>query len=114
MGTYRFRKADRLLKRGEFLRIKRIGKRVQNRHFIAVFTPAPGGRSRLGITVTKRVGNAVVRNRIKRLVRECFRTDGRRLAGLRDVNVIARKEAAGIPPEEAARSLRNVLERVRG
>lgn len=50
-----------------------------------------GGRTRLGITVTRRVGNAVRRNRIKRLVREWFRQRGDGL-GACDLVVIAKRE----------------------
>jgi ribonuclease P protein component len=41
--------------------------------FYAQTTAAPDERTRLGITVSRRIGSAVVRNRVKRLVRECFR-----------------------------------------
>lgn len=51
--------------------------------------------ARLGITVTRRVGKAVTRNRIKRQVRECFRRR-RRLLDELDVVVIARGGAAGL------------------
>ena len=114
MGSFRFPKSDRLLKRSDFLRISRNGKRVQNRYFIAVFTPGPSKGNRLGITVTKRVGNAVTRNRIKRQVREFFRHDGRRLVENSDINIIAKKEAAGISSAEAARSMKTLFERIRG
>jgi ribonuclease P protein component len=54
--------------------------------------PAP---SRLGITVTKKVGCAVVRNRAKRLIRETFRTLSERLPRDVDVVVIVRKALHG-------------------
>ena len=102
------------MKRGEFLRIARLGKRVQNRHFIAVYSPADRERTRLGITVTKRVGNAVTRNRIKRLVREYFRKHRHHIKGKRDINIIAKKEAATISPEKTIQSLQQVFEKMSG
>ena len=51
--------------------------------------------TRLGITVTRKVGNAVVRNRIKRLVREVFRQHRARLPPGLDIVWVAKQQAAG-------------------
>jgi ribonuclease P protein component len=93
-GTERLPKSARLLKRAEFLKLSRTGAKLQSASFIVISGTNHGPESRLGITVSGRVGNAVIRNRIKRQVREFFR---RRRAGLRqgvDIVVIARKSAA--------------------
>jgi ribonuclease P protein component len=54
------------------------GQRASSAHFVLLVasTPTPdnGRASRLGIVVTRKIGNAVQRNRIKRVCRECFRT----------------------------------------
>lgn len=50
--------------------------------------------ARLGVTVSRRVGNAVVRNRVKRRIREWFRQFGRERMVGSDVVVIARQGAA--------------------
>jgi ribonuclease P protein component len=55
------------------------------------------GQARLGLTVSRKVGNAVVRNRVKRRIREWFRRDGRALVPGRDLVVIARASAADLP-----------------
>jgi len=81
-----FGAADRLHRSAEFLRLQRRGIRLQAKHFVLYagkidyagdhagkHESAEGPRKRLGITVSRRVGNAVVRNRVKRQVRECFR-----------------------------------------
>ena len=62
-------------------------------------------RARLGLTVSRKVGNAVVRNRVKRRVREWFRHDGRSLTAGWDVVVIARQEAARLPFAQLSREL---------
>jgi len=90
-----FGKADRLRQSGEFLKLQRRGARYQAGHFVLYgLCDAKDERSRLGITVSRRIGNAVVRNRIKRRVRECYRLKLRAMlpAGVAIV-VIARKGA---------------------
>lgn len=57
--------------------------------------PGPGGnRKRLGLTVSRKVGNAVVRNRVKRRVRAWFREARSTFPGAWDIVVIARRQAA--------------------
>jgi ribonuclease P protein component len=109
---FSFTKADRILKRREFEALTKCGRRVQNEHFIAVFSPSQIDRSRLGVTVTKRVGSAVKRNRVKRVVREFFRLNRHRLSGKWDINIVAKKQVADATSEKAARSLENILYRI--
>jgi ribonuclease P protein component len=109
----------RLKQRREFLRVQRGGRKHHLRHFIVFVArrtrPSPqsqaGGTAadspntdeasreplptRLGITVTRKVGNAVVRNRIKRLVREVFRQHRERLPSGLDLVFVAKQQAAG-------------------
>ena len=64
----------RLRKRVDFLRVQRVGVPVRTSHFVLLVCGRhEKGPTRMGIVVTKKNGNAVVRNRIKRLCRECFR-----------------------------------------
>jgi ribonuclease P protein component len=72
MGRYSAR--DRVRKRSEFLRIQGAGHRVVSPGFVFMLQRASSTRGpRLGITASRRVGNAAQRNRAKRLVREAFR-----------------------------------------
>ncbi len=93
LGEY-FPKCIRLRKRGDYLDVQRCGRKVQSSAFIGLVLMRDTDRSRLGVTVTKRLGNAAVRNRIKRLVREAFRRGWLHLPDHTDVVVIAKKRAA--------------------
>lgn len=65
----------RVKKHSEFQLIQRKGQRVNTPHFVFIVASgvSPAEPSRLGITASKKVGNAVRRNRLKRIVREAFR-----------------------------------------
>lgn len=74
---------------------------------------APLGRTRLGITVSRRVGKAVVRNRVKRMVREIFRTTMRDHSPAQDILVIARAGAHKLEYREVAAELGPVFRTAR-
>jgi ribonuclease P protein component len=87
-------KSMRLRRRREFLAVQSAGTKVNTRHFVALVSRGDAGAGgRVGLTVSKRVGVAVVRNRIKRLVREWLRTHSWVPDGL-DVVIIAKDSAA--------------------
>ena len=89
-----FKKTDRILKRAEFLGLSDSGRPVRGEFFTAVLAPSRSGKSRLGVTVSRKVGGAVQRNRIKRLARDFFRRNRQLIKGCWDINLIARKGAA--------------------
>jgi ribonuclease P protein component len=107
-----FQKKDRILKRRQFQRLSAVGTRIHSPHFIAVFQPTKVGFSRLGVTVTKRVGGAVTRNRIRRLVREFFRLNRESLRGSYDLNLIAKKEASGSTAGETFATLEHLFKNI--
>lgn len=108
-GSRAFPKAVRVRKRREFLAVQRQGRRQHTDGFIVLQSSSPTPNARLGVTVSSRVGNAVVRNRIKRLVREIFRDRRARLAAGVDYVVIAKPGAAQIRHAQAASELDRAL-----
>jgi ribonuclease P protein component len=108
-GPRAYPKSVRLRRRREFLALQRQGRRRHTPSFVVLQAPAAGGTSRLGVTVSARVGNAVVRNRIKRLVREIFRARRQALPAALDILVIAKPDAAQITHAQAATELERAL-----
>ena len=111
---FSFPKKDRLLKRQDFLRVSRCGKKVSNKHFIVIFSPAQTGKTRLVITVSKKVGCAAVRNRIKRFARECFRLNRHEIKGNWDISIIAKNASAGVASEQVFLSLSDIFKQISG
>jgi ribonuclease P protein component len=108
-GRESFPKTARLRKRPEFLRLSRTGHRVHSANFVVISRPNEQTESRLGITVSGKVGNSVVRNRIKRWVREFFRRRRHELPAAIDVLVIARKSATDLSFNFVKNELENIL-----
>lgn len=105
---------ERIRKKKDFDRIHKHGVRLQTANFTVLLCNSAvqdsksgslsaisddkslnsGGVRRLGLTVSKKVGSAVIRNRFKRLLREFFRKNKDRLPPARDILIIVRKNAA--------------------
>ncbi|MEK7851421.1 MAG: ribonuclease P protein component [Deltaproteobacteria bacterium] len=106
---FSFTKKERLLKRTEFLAVTGGGKKSHTANFIVFIRPNTLAFSRIGITVSKKVGISVERNRIKRLVREFFRLNKAGIETGTDIVVIAKKGAAGKDFKEVSRELGRAL-----
>jgi ribonuclease P protein component len=89
----RFPRSQRLRRRKEFLRIQRSGVKVSSHPLVALALENRWNVTRVGITISSRVGNAVARNRIRRVLREIFRRHRARLPGGIDVVLIVSPQA---------------------
>ncbi len=112
MKSYLFTRTDRILKRSEFLFLSKYGTKIHNKHFIAVINKRKTDKIRLGITVTKKVGNAVVRNRLKRLIREYFRLNKDNISRKWDISLIVKKEIAGLSSKLINLSLHTLFKNI--
>ena len=82
--------------------MQRDGRRRHTAHLVLLRRPASGSTSRLGVTVSSRIGNAVVRNRVKRLIREVFRQCRAELLPPEDLVVIAKPGSENLTHAQAA------------
>jgi ribonuclease P protein component len=97
-----------LLKRIEFQRVKVLGKNRHTAHFIVSVAANDLQRPRLGVITTKRLGKAVLRNRVKRLLREFFRHH-KGVLPPQDIVIIAKKGAANLNYAEVLEELAAVF-----
>jgi ribonuclease P protein component len=107
-----FPRSLRLRKRRDYLAVQNAGVAVHTRHFILLVRR--DGAGRVGITVSKKIGNSVTRNRVKRLVREAVRRwgDVAWVPPGRDVVVVAKRSSATAGLAEVARDLGKSREKV--
>ena len=108
---FAFDKSVRLRKRADFLRLAANARKWTAPNFIILIGEPYGAYSRLGITVSRKVGNAVTRNRIKRLVREFFRNNQGKFP-LSDYNIIVRSGAGYLGYTAVCQELANALSRI--
>lgn len=104
-------KRGRLSRSADFDRVLRQGSSHGGREFVLYVFPRgeePSPR-RLGLSVSRKVGGAVQRNQVKRLLREAFALDGDRLPAGSDVVVVARSDARGLAEREGLAGVRRAL-----
>ena len=112
-----FPRAARLTRRPDFLTVQERGRRVSGSSYLLLALArqgAPeGAGARLGITVSKKVGKAAVRNQVKRWVRESYRRMSDLAPPGTDLVVVARTGAAGSSLLATTAELRGLLRRLR-
>ena len=107
----------RLSRSAEFERVYRQGRSKGNRFLVLYAVPRaeddprrePDDGPRLGLSVSKRIGGAVDRNRVKRVLREAFWEEAARLPSGSDYVVVARPDARGLAEREGMSGVRAAL-----
>ena len=106
------RRRRRLSRSAEFERVYRKGRSKANRYLVLYAFPREEGADegpRLGLSVSRRVGGAVDRTRVKRVLREAFWQEAERLPGSSDYVVVARPDAKGLTEREGEGGVRRSL-----
>lgn len=94
---------------GYFLRLYRTGDTVTGRYLVLYYKKNNVGKNRLGITVSKKVGKAVVRNRIRRLIKESYRLCEDNVKCGFDIIFVSRVRTAGADFHTVREELTNLL-----
>jgi ribonuclease P protein component len=108
-APYTLPKAARILVRREFLALQRKGKRRHTAHFVVITAKTHTEQSRLGITATRRFGNAVMRNWMKRRLREFFRLHQANLIPAQNVLIIPKAGAGTLTFHKITQELERAL-----
>jgi ribonuclease P protein component len=108
----RFPKSARLRRRGEFLRVQDGGRKFHTDSFLVfVSQQTAPGPTRVGVTASRKLGGAVQRNRVKRLVREAFRRHTLLFPAGLDVVFIAKKNAVEVDYDQVVREIEKLCRR---
>jgi ribonuclease P protein component len=111
MKEQSYRKLERITNHSRYRTIYSQGVWRSSRHFTTITCVSDRGAKRLGITVTKKAGNAVKRNRIKRLIREFFRLNKSLFPAGYDVVVMAKRNMPPLKYQDACRELTELFTR---
>lgn len=104
-------KADRLRKTADFERVFGSGRSLANRYLVLYYADSTHSDLRVGFSVSRRVGGAVCRNRVKRLLRVAVHDLAAPIPAGMDLVVVARKGAAGLGLRETKTALADLLRR---
>ena len=102
---FRYSKDCRICKHNIYQLLFRKGRRIALPHFVIYYIIRDSGPSRLGTTVSRKVGNAVVRNRCKRQLKEFFRCVRQFLNPSLDLSILARPGAAKLTSQQVNKEL---------
>lgn len=112
MAGQSLEKNEKVRKRKDYQEAYDKGVRYRSENFIVLVKVNPTGAKRLGITVSKKVGKkAVIRNRIKRLIREFFRLNKDRFPDSKDIVIIARNDISSFTYQDVCVEFEKLFEK---
>ena len=109
-----FRRSERLCKRRQFLEVYKSGHKIHSGTMVLYARENGLSKHRLGLTVSRKIGKAVARNRIKRRLRELFRLRKEGIPGSLDIVINVKRSAARAPYQVLGRDLDRSLARISG
>lgn len=110
-GQNRFPRSARLTKSREYEFALKNGERVAGRGFVCYMVRQDAQECKVGLIVSRKIGKAVVRNRVKRFVREFYRTHRRMIPDGLQLVVAARMAAAHMSYRECSDAIEQLLRR---
>lgn len=110
-GNQRFPPHERLTRRQDFLFLYGHGEKVVGRYFVLYAARRDGQGRKFGVAVSRKVGSAVVRNRVKRYLREIYRTHRAQLGDDLHLVIVARSGSARQSFREAQDAVRQLFQR---
>jgi ribonuclease P protein component len=110
-GNEKFSHRERLTRRLDYLDLYEHGEKVVGRYFVLHTVRRDGQGRKFGIAVSRKVGNAVVRNRVKRYLREIYRTHRAELDDNLHLVIVARPVSARLDFHEAQDAVRQLFQR---
>lgn len=110
-GAFSFTPADRIRKKSEYAAIFNESRKVADRHFVCFLATQEQQGTKMGLAVSRKVGKAVTRNRVKRYLREFFRTHRQYLTAPCHFVIVARPPAAELDFAACVHAMKHLLQR---
>ena len=108
-----FPSSCRLRTSREYTQVWRNGRRLHSANLLVIVCAGSSAEARLGISVSRKVGNAVCRNRIKRWIREHFRRHRAAFGAVVDLSIVAKPGLAGLDHAAVNRELQSAFAQLR-
>lgn len=108
-GLYKFPQRERLHRKGDFLKVYREGEKQVGRAFVCYVVRQEGQGRKIGFAVPRKVGGAIVRNRVKRYLREAYRSQRPELVDDVFMVVVARPASAQLTYDECREAVRHLF-----
>ena len=102
---------ESLKKPSEFSKVYKRGKSFADKNIVVYYMPNQLGITRVGFSISKKVGNSVVRNRVRRLIRESFRVNFE-FVGTYDIIFVARVRSNEVEYHEMTKSLKYIFRKI--